>query len=238
MSAAGEQAPSVFLHRESGRLVVPSRDLAVLTAHAHNAILKAVRRGSEDFDLTGEVFWSEYIDRRGHIRPCCHLTEAALVATFTRMHNVPDCRNIRAVLDAYLETMAEADADRQEPAEPAQVPPPAAANAAAKGLYQTWTERFRATVAAEQKPAEPAPDTAIAPPDPEPADTLEPAAPASWEINYAINILQRSDQPEHLKRVNKVWNDKRLEALFAEAKSWTEAEELYATEKPKREKAR
>lgn len=97
--------------------------------------------------------------------------------------------------------------------------------------------------AAQPAPAAPAPDSEIRPPDPEP--TLEPsdrartdAKPESWEINYAIEIIQRSDMPEHLKLVNKTWNDDRLEALFAEAKSWTEAEELYATENPKRRNTR
>lgn len=200
MSAAVDDTPTgwvqtVFTHRQTGRRVVASRELAVLTAHTHSNILQAVNKALKaQQDLAGAIFWHKYRGRNGQKTPCCHLAREALIATCGFLHNVPRSgTRIADVLDTYLEMIDAPEA------------------------------------------AEPAPDSAIAPPDPEPADTLEPsdrarpadAKPASWEINYAIEIIQRSDQPEHLKRVNKAWNDKRLEALAAE---------IYATEDPNRGK--
>jgi hypothetical protein len=220
----------------------------------------------EERGASGEVFWTMYFCRRtGRYFPCCHITREVMVQL--RLHNVQGCRTVRDVVAEYIRLLDEKEAERLEPAKteiPEEAAEPApdaesllaevraagadvkidgskllvrvpkgALTAAQRDLLAEHTKEIAALVAAE-----PAPDSEIRPPDPEPADTLEPFRPESWEINYAIKVLERSDMPEHLVRVNQAWNEKRKEALLAEAKSWIEAEDLYATEKPKREKAR
>jgi hypothetical protein len=78
--------------------------------------------------------------------------------------------------------------------------------------------------------AKPAPDTAIAPPDPEPADTLAPAPPweVSWRITDAIELLGNAEAPPEAVRVLKNWNnDRKWHELQKRARSWTDVERLF-----------
>lgn len=76
-----------------------------------------------------------------------------------------------------------------------------------------------------------APDEAIAPPDPEPADLFEPAdAPPSWRINAAVETLRRTGLPAGTRDFLVTWNRCRCHGLQARARSWGEVDRIYATD--------
>lgn len=81
-----------------------------------------------------------------------------------------------------------------------------------------------------QHPVEPAPDSAIRPPDPEPAGTLEPVPPwqVSWRITEAIDLVAKAGAPAGVVAQLKSWNDdRRWRDLQGRAKSWSEVARLF-----------
>lgn len=229
----GTVTAAIFVHRRSGLWVVPSRDLAVLTAHTHSSILKAVRKAEAlDPGLARAIFWSRYEGtHRGRLWPCCYLARPALAATFRNLHNVPGCRDAKAVLAAYLELFDQYERGRH------------AAAVALDALVEEMAE-------AAPLLAEPAPDEAILPPDPEPADTLEPVPElrpsgagseaelgrllaSSWLINEAVERLASADMPHRLRDDLDRWNAERCrrlyEGLLLNGGSWAEANQIFAT---------
>jgi hypothetical protein len=95
-----------------------------------------------------------------------------------------------------------------------------------------------------EMPAEPAPDSEIRPPDPEPAETLEPAIDTaaelgrrlsgSWLINSAVERLVHADEmSDRLRDDLKRWNSERCRLLYewvlARRGSWAEANQIFTT---------
>jgi hypothetical protein len=190
----------VVPHKKSGRWTVPSRELARATAHEHGNILGAVRLAEQEIGPGGEVFWSEYISRNSNSRvyPCCYITREVMAQI--RLHNVPGCSTVREVIDEYLRMLDEKEAEQ----------------AAAR---KSWDDRFREI-------AEPAPDSEIRPPDPEPHNVFElvpkqrgDAVPEddprqSWLINAATEALIKVTMPDVLRSEIVSWNADRCNALF------------------------
>jgi hypothetical protein len=89
-----------------------------------------------------------------------------------------------------------------------------------------------------EPPAEPAPDSEIRPPEPEPAglfDAVEPPGDpaASWEINAAVALLtKRTGLPRFIAEDLDGWNTARCAALWAASRSWDEVGAIYATKAP------
>lgn len=248
MTRAGDnkQTPTVFTHRRTGCFVVASRELAAMTAHNHSDIMRHVRTVAAVPKLAGGVFWHEYAARRsGRIYQCAHLAKDALIGVFNLMHNVPGCRNIRAVLDTYLQMIDKREAEQrakqvaERQAEGDRLGREARASLEdlqrSRPKFDQAVKRYLEHVE-QRKLALPAPDSEIRPPDPEPADTLEPIPPPeSWEINYAIKVLERGGLPVPVLTVINHWNAVRRERLQAEARSWTDVGKIYATTNPNRE---
>lgn len=98
-------------------------------------------------------------------------------------------------------------------------------------------EYLRLIDAREERPAEPAPDSEIRPPDPEPALTLEPVPPwqVSWRITEAIDLVAKAGAPAAVVGELKSWNDeRRWRELQCRAKSWADVGRLFS-EQPARE---
>jgi hypothetical protein len=216
--AIGAVVPAVFLHENSGRWTVASRELAALTAHDHGNIMSAVRLAVEELEergASGEVFWSVYFCRRnGRHFPCCRITREVMAQI--RLHNVPGCRTVRDVVAEYIRLLDEKEAERLEPAE---------------------TEIFD---------AEPAPDSEIRPPDPEPDNVFELVPKQrvdaagqeddprySWLTNAAVESMIKREMPESLRAEIVAWNGQRCLALFTmlvqRGTPATEAAQVFST---------
>jgi hypothetical protein len=89
-----------------------------------------------------------------------------------------------------------------------------------------------------QAAAEPAPDSEIRPPEPEPADLFAavdagPDAAESWEINAAVLLLtKRGGLPRFIADDLNGWNAARCDLLRERAKSWDEVGRIYDTRGP------
>jgi hypothetical protein len=243
MSVAEPDGPEVYWLGGMGRWVVNSLELAPRIAHTHGNVRAAIRKAAGSPGLEGEFRGFRCRGRGTAPRRFVAIGAAGLAAVFRHLHNVPGCRDIRGVLDEYLRLIAAREAARSEgtgrPDAPVAEPPPGG------GLYDGWR-----TLCAERRPgkwlqayrdaegpAEPAPDEEIRPPDPEPANLFDPVAvpadaPPSWRINAAVLTLRRSGLPRYLFDDLDRWNTERCAALYAAARSWTEAETIFATEDP------
>jgi hypothetical protein len=195
---------------EPGGWRAASFELAPQTAHIHANVLKAVRAALQDYpDLltTGDVLNSRYQGPHSkRLMLCRLLSRKALIATFKHLHSVPACPDIRAVRDEYLRLF-----DEKEAAEHEQPP-----------LFEQWSESRK------NRQASPAPDSAILPPDPEPADTLEPVGPPVWRVTDAISVLAAAGAPQRIVQDLKAWSiDVQWNELQRRAKSWTEVGEMF-----------
>lgn len=189
---------------EPGGWRVASFELAPHTAHIHANVLKAVRaaeRDNPDLRVQGHILSSHYQGPHNkRLLPCRLLSREALIATFEHLHNVPACPDIGSVLAEYHRQF-----DEKYPPTPAL----------------TWTEEAR-------RWAEPAPDSAIAPPDPEPADTLVPVA----QVPDLIRALAAAGAPPRIVQDLASWHaDEQWNELQRRARSWTEVGEIFREHK-------
>lgn len=119
-----DPVPKIGFHKASQRFVVNSRGLALCIAHKHFNITATARLVQQTRpDLAGEFFWDKYHAQTGRWLPCVYLARNALIAMFGRLHNVPGCRDIDAVLRRYLVLLDEAEAPA-EPAPDTEIRPP------------------------------------------------------------------------------------------------------------------
>lgn len=194
--------------RQINRCVVSTRELATIIAHSHPNLTQAVRRLLDKRpELVGEFLVGQYVAANRQRYTCYEVAAGGLAGLAERLHNVPGCNDVRARLDNIrvgLMVMDEQMA-RGEPG-PEEVSPDAEAMTL------------------------PAPDSEIRPPEPEPAETLQPVEqaaaetePQSWEINAAIATLRKSRLPWEIYSSLDRWNMERCEALAA----W-----IYATKAP------
>lgn len=229
MTALGEMMRlTVFRHRETGVWTVPSRELARVTAHRHYNITTAARKAERELGMTGALIWGTYVARQQNkrIHPCCWIPREVLAQM--RLNNLAGCRIVPQIIEEYLRLL-----DMHEAAQPAWPRPKPLPGLQAheqppgcveRPLLEQWAERPRT------RPANPAPDTAIRPPDPEPAETLVPAPPwqVSWRITEAIDLLTKAGAPDDAVRRMKGWNDdRRWRDLQERAKSWADVDRLY-----------
>jgi hypothetical protein len=223
---------------EPGGWRVASFELAPQIAHIHANVLKAVRAAlRDDHDLAdGDIIWSHYQGPHSKRRmPCRLLSRKALIATFEHLHNVPGCPDIGAVLAEYLRQF-----DEKEAAEPAPVEPSKWLQAFRQSeryqellqpkpeppLFEQWSERRR------NRQSDPAPDSEIRPPDPEPADTLlsslEPTLEPVARVPDLIRALAAVGAPQHFVQGLTSWySDVQWDELQRRARSWTEVGEIF-----------
>lgn len=227
---------------EPGGWRVASFELAPQTAHIHANVLKAVRAALQDNpDLltNGDILDSRYQGPHSkRLMLCRLLSRKALIATFEHLHSVPACPEIRKVLAEYLRQFDEKESlsslgdqaaepapetskwlqafrrsERYQELHPPKPEPP---------LFAQWSERLRNRQSNRQ--SDPAPDSEIRPPDPEPADTLEPVV----RVPDLIRALADAGAPQHLVDALKAWNtDAQWNELQRRARSWTEVAELF-----------
>lgn len=140
--------------RQINRCVVSTRELATIIAHSHPNLTQAVRRLLDKRpELVGEFLVGQYVAANRQRYTCYEVAAGGLAGLAERLHNVPGCNDVRARLDNIrvgLMVMDEQMA-RGEPG-PEEVSPDAEAMTL------------------------PAPDSEIRPPEPEPAETLQPVA--------------------------------------------------------------
>lgn len=195
-AAIGAVTPAVFPHKTSGRWTVASRELAALTAHLHSNILGAVRLAEQGLAESGSSGGVFWSQY------------------YSRKSGrwFPCCHITREVMaQIRLHNV------------------PGCRNV--RGVLDEYIrllderENPRHDDVAALVAAEPAPDSEIRPPDPEPAETLEtvPPLPAekvtahlsmSWLIDQAVARNALVDMPERLLADLIDWNKQRRQQLF------------------------
>jgi hypothetical protein len=118
--------PKIGFHKATKRHVVHSVNLGRCIAHRHFNVTGTARLVEQTRpDLSAEFIWDRYYAKTGRWLPCVYIGRAGLLAMFERFHNVPDCRDIYAVLRRYLTLFDQAEAPAQ-PAPDEQIRPPIA----------------------------------------------------------------------------------------------------------------